>query len=181
MALTAPLAGWPTLVAHHPQQSFVPFRKERPARLRRSSPAAAAAAAATAAAATAEPDSLPLQLEQVGALTQSLTNSAASAGVPPTTLLAAAAVIGAHLPSCRSFAAVMLQLSIPLQSMLCTLCAHCAPASAPQSLAEARFSGKRPAAAWTPRVAQCSPASVDSPASAANRGMLSSSSARLAS
>ena len=97
MALVGQPAACPRPAAHHPHQSFVPFRRRRPARLPRS-PAAAAAA-------PAEPDFLPQQLEQVGAVAQSLTDSAAAAGVAPTTLLAAAAVVGELMPSCTLLSA----------------------------------------------------------------------------
>ena len=72
-------AGWP----HHLPHRFVPFRNKPPARLAPPVPAA-------------EADALPVQLEQVTSLAQSLTDSAAAVGVPPTTLLAAAAVVGVH-------------------------------------------------------------------------------------
>ena len=75
MALAPLSAGWLAPVSHHPHQSFVPFRKNRSARQR---------LPITAVAAAPEPDSLPLQLEQVG--------------VPSTFLLAAAAAVGARWP-----------------------------------------------------------------------------------
>ena len=82
MALISPTARSVAFPYHLPHR-FVPFRSKPPGRR---SPAVPAA----------EPNALPAQFEQFGTLAQSLTDSAAALGIPPTTLLATAAVAGAR-------------------------------------------------------------------------------------
>ncbi len=91
MALVSPTAR-SVVCPHHLPHRFVPFRSKPPGRRLPPVPAAEP---------DALPDALPAQIEQVSTLAQSLTNSAVSLGIPPTTLLATAAVAGACTSSCR--------------------------------------------------------------------------------
>ncbi len=85
MALVNPTAR-SAVCPHHLPNRFVPFRSKPPGRRLTPVPAAEP---------DALPDALPAQIEQVSTLAQSLTDSAAALGIPPTTLLATAAVAGA--------------------------------------------------------------------------------------